>query len=76
MSRKGAAVVLTQVQQGKDYIIHALDGEGETRLHLEGLGFAPGTKLSVVSKIGENLIVNVKGSKIALDAALAKCVLV
>ena len=69
-------MVLTQVQQGKDYIIHALNGEAEIRLHLEGLGFIPGTRLSVVSKIGENLIVNVKGSKIALDAALAKCVLV
>lgn len=69
-------MVLTQVQAGREYIIHALDGEGETRLHLEGLGFVPGTKLAVVSRIGDNLIVNVKGSKIALDASLAKCVLV
>ncbi|MBQ9069249.1 MAG: ferrous iron transport protein A [Eggerthellaceae bacterium] len=69
-------MVLTQVQSGKDYIIHALDGEGEVRLHLEGMGFVPGTKLSVVSRIGDNLIVNVKGSKVALDASLAKCVIV
>ena len=69
-------MVLTQVQSGGDYIIHAIEGESETRLHLEGLGFVPGTKLSVVSRIGDNLIVNVKGSKIALDASLAKRVIV
>ena len=69
-------MVLTQVQSGKDYLIHAIDSAGEARLHLEGLGFVAGTKLSVVSRIGDNLIVNVKGSKIALDASLAKCILV
>lgn len=67
-------MVLTQVQSGNDYIIHAITGEGEVRLHLEGLGFVPGTKLNVVSRIGDNLIVNVRGSKVALDASLAKCV--
>lgn len=69
-------MVLTQVQASKDYIIHAVSGEKETRLHLEGMGFVPGTKLSVVSRIGDNLIVNVKGAKVALDASLAKCVMV
>lgn len=69
-------MVLTQVQSGNDYVIHAIAGEGEVRLHLEGLGFVPGTKLNVVSRIGDNLIVNVRGSKVALDASLAKCVLV
>lgn len=69
-------MVLTQVQEGRDYIIHALAGEGETRHHLEGLGFVPGTKLSVLSRLGDSLIVNVRGSKVALDASLAKCVMV
>lgn len=69
-------MVLTQVQPGGDYIIHAITGEGEVRLHLEELGFVPGTRLNVVSRIGDNLIVNVRGSKVALDASLAKCVLV
>lgn len=69
-------MVLTQVQPGGDYVIHAITGEGEVRLHLEGLGFVPGTRLNVVSRIGDNLIVNVRGSKVALDASLARCVLV
>lgn len=69
-------MVLTTVQPGRDYIIHAITGEGETRLHLEGMGFVPGTKLKVVSSIGGNLIVSVKGSRVALDHKLAQCVMV
>lgn len=69
-------MVLTKVRAGSDYIIHAITGEGETRLHLEGMGFVPGTKLTVVSRMGGNLIVGVKGSRVAIDEKLAKCVLV
>lgn len=69
-------MVLTQVQTGGEYIIRTIHGEGDTRLHLEGLGFVPGTRLKVVSRIGDNLIVGVKGSRVALDADLAKCVMV
>ena len=69
-------MVLTTVQSGKDYIIHAVAGEGDTRLHLSSMGFVPGAKLAVVSRIGGNLIVNVKGSRVALDEKLAKCILV
>lgn len=70
------SMVLTTVQSGKDYIIHAVTGEGDTRLHLGSMGFVPGTKLSVVSRLGGNLIVSVKGSRVALDEKLAKCVMV
>ena len=69
-------MVLTTVQAGKDYIIHAVTGEGDTRLHLEGLGFVPGAKLSVVARNGGNLIVGVKGSRVALDEKLANCIIV
>lgn len=69
-------MVLTQGAKGNNYIIKAVFGEGETRLHLEGMGFVPGTKLTVVSRMGGNLIVNVKGSRVALDECLAKCVMI
>lgn len=69
-------MVLTKVQTGGNYLIHAVTGEGDVRHHLEGLGFVPGTKINVVSRIGGNLIVNVRGSRVALDKKLAACVLV
>lgn len=69
-------MVLTTAQPGGDYIIHAISGDGDVRLHLEGMGFVPGTKLKVVSRMGGNLIVSVKGSRVALDQKLAQCVMV
>ena len=67
---------LATAELGRDYLIHAITGEGDTRLHLEGLGFVPGARVKVVSRIGGNLIVNVKGSRVALDRKLAQCVMV
>lgn len=69
-------MVLTEGRNGKSYIIKAVTGEGETRLHLEGMGFVPGTRMTVVSRMGQNMIVNVKGSRVALDENLAKCVMI
>ena len=69
-------MVLTQVQKNGNYIIHAIRGESSVRLHLEGMGFVPGTKLSVLSRVGDGVIVKVKDSRVALDANLASCILV
>ncbi len=69
-------MVLAQGESGKNYIIKAITGEGETRLHLEGMGFVPGSRITVVSRLGQNLIVSVKGSRVALDRSLLECVVV
>lgn len=69
-------MVLTQGCDGQHYIIKAVTGEGDTRLRLGGMGFVPGTRLTVVSRIGSNLIANVKGSRVALDEDLAKCIVI
>lgn len=69
-------MVLTQVQTNGKYVIHAVRGDSSVRLHLEGMGFVPGTKLSVLSRVGQGVIVKVRDSKVALDANLAQCILV
>lgn len=69
-------MVLSKMKTERDRIIHAITGEGETRMHLEVLGFVPGTKVRVISRNGDNLIVSIKGSRIALDGALADCIIV
>ena len=69
-------MVLAQARVDKELIIRAIAGEGDVRVHLESLGFVPGTKVRVVSSMGDNLIVVVRGSKIALDGRLASCIIV
>lgn len=69
-------MVLSRVSSDKDRIIHAIVGEGEVRMHLETLGFVPGTKVRIISRNGSNLIVSIRGSRVALDGALAEFVIV
>lgn len=44
--------------------------------HLSNLGFVEGAKLMVVSEHGGNLIVKVKGSRVAIGKDIAKKIIV
>lgn len=44
--------------------------------HLENLGFIPGEEINVVSRTASGLIVNAKGSRIALSFELAQNIVV
>ena len=55
-------MVLSEVRNNGIYHVRQLhDGAGDIHRHLENLGFVPGEQIVVVSRIGGNLIVNVKG---------------
>ncbi|MBQ9328769.1 MAG: ferrous iron transport protein A [Solobacterium sp.] len=62
---------LTLAEIGTEHTIVHIGGNEATKKHLEDLGFHVGGKVMVVSKIGGNLIVNVKETRIALDAKMA-----
>ena len=64
-------MVLSEVRNNGIYHVRQLhDGAGDIHRHLENLGFVPGEQIVVVSRIGGNLIVNVKGSRVALSSSL------
>ena len=65
-------MVLSEIKKNGIYHVKQLHGAGDIHRHLENLGFVPGEEISVVSRIGGNLIVNVKGSRVALSSELAK----
>ena len=67
---------LTLADPGEELIIKRVGGNPEVRQHLENLGFVPGGYVTIVSKIGENLIVNVKESRIAVDRELAQRIMI
>ena len=62
---------LTFADSGKLLRIQKISGTDEIRQHLATLGFVTGEEIQVVNKNGGNLIVGVKGSRIALDKTLA-----
>lgn len=62
---------LTMLPPGKEAIIRECRASEATRKFLEGLGIVPGTPISVVTEMDGNLIVNVKGSRLALSKGVA-----
>ena len=67
---------LTLAQQGEPVTIRKITGKDELRQHLAELGFVMDATVTVVSKLGGNLIVQVKDSRIALDRNMATRILV
>lgn len=56
---------------GDEVIIKKVGGSAETKKHLEDLGFVVGGMLTVVNSGNGNLIVNVKGTRIAITKEMA-----
>ncbi len=55
----------------KAYIIKKIGGNQEVKNHLADLGFVAGGEIAVVSSLAGNLIVNVKGARVAIGESMA-----
>lgn len=67
---------LAMAQPGETVTIRKITGRDETRLRLAELGFVADRDVTVVSRIGGNLIVQVRGSRVALNQGMANRILV
>ena len=67
---------LVSANAGDTYTIARIGGTNEVRKHLEDLGFAVGGKVTVISVMAGNLIVNVKETRVAVSRELAMKILV
>lgn len=61
---------------GNELCIKRITGNDETRRFLRSLGFVEGESVTVVSELGGNVIINVKGSRVALDKNMASRIMV
>ena len=62
---------LTMVQTGETVTIRKISGKDSVRLHLAELGFVVEENVTVISRFGGSLIMQVKDSRIAIDQAMA-----
>ena len=69
-------IPLSMADVGQPQIIRKIGGSPEVRQHLETLGFNVGGEVSVVCTLAGNLIVKVKESRVAVDEALARKIMV
>ncbi len=67
---------LIYANPGDSQVIKKIGGNPEVKKHLEDLGFNVGGEVSVINTLGENLIVKVKESRIALNDDLARRIMV
>ena len=63
-------------QMDTELSVKRITGTDKVKKHLENIGIVLGSKGSVVSKVNENIIIKVKGAKIALSHELAKRIMV
>ncbi len=67
---------LSLAREGEPSVIHKVGGKEETRRFLENLGFVNGGTVTVISRTGGNLIVNVKDARIAIGRDMANKIMV
>lgn len=61
---------------GEENLIRRIGGSPEVKKHLEDLGFVVGGTVTLVTVLNGNVIVNVKNARIALDADMARRIMV
>ena len=67
---------LTLTNDGEEAIVRHIGGSPDVKRHLEDLGFVPGENVRVISRIGGNVIVVVKETRLAIDQAMAAKIMV
>lgn len=61
---------------GEESIIKKIGGKPEVKAHLENLGFVAGGTVTIINEMGGNLIVNVKGSRVAISKEMAQKIMI
>lgn len=67
---------ITLAPVGESVPILGIIGRDSVRLHLASMGFVINQPVTIVNRIGENVILQVKESRIALSKSLAERILV
>ena len=62
---------LTMINVGESAIVTKVGGKDEVKSFLGKLGFVTGETVTVVSKCGGNVIVNIKESRVAIGEGMA-----
>lgn len=67
---------LTFANVGEENIVKKVGGQPEVRRHLENLGFVTGGRVTIVNRLGDNLIVQVKEARVAVSREMAQRIMV
>ena len=62
---------LSNLKIGQTGTITKIDGKDSIQKHLRNLGFVEGEQIAVINALMGNVIVNIKGSRVALNQSIA-----
>ena len=69
-------IPLVLADVGKDVVIIKIGGSLEVKHHLENIGFVAGDTIQVLSSLKGNVIVSVKGIRVAISEEMARKIMV
>lgn len=67
---------LAMLSQGESRTITSLAAAGEMKQHLSDMGFIPGQTVTVMGESNSGIILQIKGTRLALNRGLAQKILV
>ncbi|MGN0601949.1 MAG: ferrous iron transport protein A [Oscillospiraceae bacterium] len=67
---------ITLADVGESNIIKKVGEKPEVKKHLENLGFVAGGDVTVINAINGNIIVNVKGTRVAISREMAQKIMI
>ena len=71
----GGVIPLAMADAGVEMQVMSVKGKEDTKRFLETLGFTKGSEVSVVNRMGGNVIVRVKESRVAISQSMAAKIL-
>lgn len=74
-SRVQQVMPLSMVRVGEHVTVKSISGKDDTRRFLCNLGLVENAIVSVISAMNGNVIVNIKGTRLAISKAMARRVL-
>ena len=69
-------IPLTIASPGEANYILKITGKDEVRQHLAEMGFVVGERVTVVSNIGGNMILQIKDSRVALNRGMTNRIMI
>lgn len=61
---------------GETNTIRRIGGTSEVKKHLENLGFVVGGTVTIVNRLGGNVIVNVKEARVAISEEMSRKIMI
>lgn len=69
-------MVLSKVEIGQTVVVKGIEGKDKMKKFLFSLGCYEGEEITLISVLAGNYVVNIKDSRYAIDAKMAKSILI